>query len=56
VTSQDRHKIRDEIATLNGYRPQPVPSDPEWAGRRLPEVTDEKAAQAALKLRGIKIA
>lgn len=54
MTSQDRQKVRDEVAALNGYRPQPVPNDPEWAGRRLPEATDEKAAKAAMKLRGLK--
>jgi hypothetical protein len=53
MTARERHRLRDRIVHANGYRPQPVPGDPEWAGRRLPTGTDEKAARAALELRGL---
>lgn len=55
MTGQERHLHRDSIARRNGYRPQPVPSSPEWAGTRLPEDNDERAAIAAARLRGIEI-
>lgn len=53
MTGQERHLHRDGIARRNGYRDQPVPESPEWAGVRLPEVNDDKAARAMLALRGI---
>lgn len=53
MTGQEKHLHRDAIARRNGYRPIAIPADPEWAGTRLPETADEKAARAARALRGL---